>query len=578
MRNKITEMKQQKQPNDSNLKIQSPSRSAGSSQASRKMNPDKPTPSPRQTKASMLRERMKEINKHHETQQQTGTLNSRSRVSSNHKPVAGNSSGSSSGGTPRKRLNRGVKSPKKSPSPAISSRVASTPTKSSRVPSTSTSTPTKTNKYGVKEKTPSLPRRNKNSNESKGNVGSVKRTPTKSSPRTSSIIRTDSKDGNGQKTTTSKHTSDTQILGHESRIPRQIPKTPNKLKNSENINRNIMQEGKNDSETIPIGPSKYNLHGHLETCSWEGLYHELETLANDPDEKLSRISAVSNTNGATALHTAVWKAPSGIALIMLKLLPRDDAASRHLLVKRDRDGNTPLHLLCANMMPYYDSSSKPILDTSVLELVIDIAPRALQLQNKEGDTPLHLFVTSPAVLSYSTITGPPSPDLISTVLKALKRILEQKSALTMQDISGATPLHSAIAAGTNESVLNALLEASPVACKMEDKRGMTPLHYVAALLKTPASFVTKMMSMYQYGLCHKSNDGDTPLHILVRNSADDITLGTRKGGKLLDRNAIQVLQILMGVYSAQDTRKTDDLNEDYDPFFITNNERLTPLH
>ncbi len=238
------------------------------------------------------------------------------------------------------------------------------------------------------------------------------------------------------------------------------------------------------------------------------------------------------------------------------------------------------------MAPFFDeNSSQPILDISVLELLIKHAPEALEIRNKEGDTPLHLFVTSPAA-SASTLLSCPPP--VATVLKGLKIIydnLSNQESIVAKDNQGATPFHSAIACQADESILMALLDYSPAVVKIGDGNGLLPLHYAAALLQTPAPVVERICQLYQYGLCHKTADGDTPLHLLVRNSAEDVIFDeeNHKVGKtkLLNRNAIKLLEFVMGnseIILPSTTGQGDKFNEDYDPFFIANNECLTPLH
>lgn len=87
---------------------------------------------------------------------------------------------------------------------------------------------------------------------------------------------------------------------------------------------------------------EHNLHLYLENCAWEELYYQLKDLST----KATRIQAeinVSSMDDATVLHTAVWKAPAGLALIMIKLLPIQDE-KENIFLKQDKDGNTPIHV------------------------------------------------------------------------------------------------------------------------------------------------------------------------------------------------------------------------------------------
>jgi hypothetical protein len=350
------------------------------------------------------------------------------------------------------------------------------------------------------------------------------------------------------------------------------------LLDQDNVRAGYMSKEENEEDTDFYTPD-HNLHLDLENCAWEQLYHQLKELSTKSSQILREIS-VTSKDDATVLHTACWKAPAGLTLIMIKLLPKRGKKAKSIYLRQDKDGNTPIHLLCANLMPFFDdNSSKPILDVSVLDSLIAVAPEALEIQNKEGDTPLHLFVTSVAASASTFSSCPPSSELIDTTLNALTKIivnLSGKDSVVTKDQTGATPFHSAIACPSDEFILSKLLEYYPAVCKIGDLNGMIPLHYVAAFLNTPASVVKKMIEIYQFGICHKTNDGDTPLHILVRNSADDVIfdeLNDKIGRKkLLNRNAIQLLEMLMGNTQLSSIEHGKNLNQEYDPFFITNKE------
>jgi hypothetical protein len=99
---------------------------------------------------------------------------------------------------------------------------------------------------------------------------------------------------------------------------------------------------------------------------------------------------------------------------------------------------------------------------------------------------------------------------------------------------------------------------------------MIPLHYVAAFLKTPAVVVQKMIEEYSYSVCHKTLDGDTALHLLIRNSSDD---NHSSRTFELNDNARLVLNLLLGTVSS--TNDGDrDFNEQYCPLLIENREKV----
>jgi len=262
-----------------------------------------------------------------------------------------------------------------------------------------------------------------------------------------------------------------------------------------------------------------NLHLDLAACAWEKLHQQLEFLTHNPKLAIPTIALTYPKDGATPLHTASWKAPSALALMVIRLLPSTEIGNQGFL-QVDMDGNTPLHLCCANLSPFYDSSaaknSKPILDLSVLEQLLQRAPEALAIKNGEGDTPLHLFVGSPAACYSDDLSEESS-------LKALSMILDHFSSPSiaiLQDYTGATPLHVAVANEANKLIVAKLLDAVPEACMVEDEHGMVPLHYVAAFLNVPVTIVEKILEVYPLAVCHKTENGDTPLHLVVRNTAD----------------------------------------------------------
>ena len=336
----------------------------------------------------------------------------------------------------------------------------------------------------------------------------------------------------------------------------------------------------NDKMTNAEIVTEIDLHSCIVNCEWEKMYSQLKVLSTKSNI-ISTLNAMSKED-ASVLHACCWKAPAGLTLIVIKLLPLYGDEAKSIFLTQDKDGNTPIHLCAANMMPFYDeNSSKTIIDISVLECLITAEPKALLLRNKVGDTPLHLFVTSHAASISSLSSIHPTPELSRTSLKALTKVLDNLGEIKisdMKDILGSTPFHSALTSPTDESILSALLDRCPSVCKVEDGKGMIPLHYVAAFLITPVTIVKKMISIYQYGLCHKTKDGDTPLHILVRNSAEDVDLEEIKGSgktKLLDRNAIEILQMLMGNTGISFVENDKHLNEEYDPYFIKNNESVS---
>eukprot|EP00555_Chaetoceros_dichaeta_P009412 CAMPEP_0198267252 /NCGR_PEP_ID=MMETSP1447-20131203/32200_1 /TAXON_ID=420782 /ORGANISM="Chaetoceros dichaeta, Strain CCMP1751" /LENGTH=331 /DNA_ID=CAMNT_0043957757 /DNA_START=120 /DNA_END=1112 /DNA_ORIENTATION=+ len=228
-----------------------------------------------------------------------------------------------------------------------------------------------------------------------------------------------------------------------------IPKLESKPSEISIVKTVQSRDSSDDTMIVTNLPQKFpNLHLDLAACAWEKLHQQLEFLTHNPKLAIPTIALTYPEDGATPLHTASWKAPSALALMVIRLLPSTEIGNKGFL-QVDKDGNTPLHLCCANLSPFYDSSgannSYPFLDLSVLEQLLQRAPEALAIKNGEGDTPLHLFVGSPAACYSDDLSEESS-------LKALSMILDHfLSPLTaiLQDYTGATPLHVAVANDAN---------------------------------------------------------------------------------------------------------------------------------
>eukprot|EP00957_Ditylum_brightwellii_P173817 13232601-Ditylum_brightwellii.AAC.1 len=138
---------------------------------------------------------------------------------------------------------------------------------------------------------------------------------------------------------------------------------------------------------------------------------------------------------------------------------------------------------------------------AVIEALIRAAPRALPMQNTEGDTPLHLLVSSPAACGGNSAESTSTLAIVRIVSTLLH---SYPDAALLQDSSGATPLHVAIANNAHDEIITTLVKAAPMACQMEDNRKMLPLHYVAAFLNTGSNAVQQIIDCYPDGIIHPS--------------------------------------------------------------------------
>jgi hypothetical protein len=71
--------------------------------------------------------------------------------------------------------------------------------------------------------------------------------------------------------------------------------------------------------------------------------------------------------------TLLLHAPPALTKLLLDLLVPNNADSQDLFTARDADGNTPLHLTCANSMPITARSGT--VDIVVVKRLADAAPQ-----------------------------------------------------------------------------------------------------------------------------------------------------------------------------------------------------------
>jgi ankyrin repeat protein len=292
-----------------------------------------------------------------------------------------------------------------------------------------------------------------------------------------------------------------------------------------------------------------DLHPLLRAACWEWLYEALQNLQSSSDPILVKKALTSrNETGETVLHTAAYKAPLRLALQLFELVPQGE--HDYFLSLQDKYGNTPLHYACASL--------NEEMDFSVIKRCTLMAPRTLEVKNNCGDTPLHMLVTSPAFRKSGHFSNEVSAEEAITSL-----VLMVPHLGTDQNRSGLTLLHAAIANQAHELVLLKLLSLYPEQARLEDKRGMLPLHYVAALGGISWTLVDQLIWAYPESITHQTLNGDTPLHLLVSNSSKHI-----KNDHDLEQNTLKLVKQLIGL----------DTHELRSPLFIRNCESLSPIH
>ena len=298
-----------------------------------------------------------------------------------------------------------------------------------------------------------------------------------------------------------------------------------------------------------------NIYRFLASGKWKELYQTLVIMNDqDPNYLKELLSATTGERQSTILQTAVCIAPVALSKFIVDLTP---VAS---YMYRDNDGNTALHLCCANLEASYNGK----LDLSALRELVHAAPRALQVQNDQGDTPLHLLMASAAC------TTPTSDFSLEAAAEAAVSLLIEASveAAIIQDNSGATPLHVAISHKAHERCVIRLLEVAPVAAKVMDEKGMLALHYVGAFGASQGA-VLRLVNAHPEAIAQKTNCGDTPLHLLVSNyPADD-------GSVKLDRNSTKMIELLMGMGQEDEGEPSPiETGAQTSPVMIVNDEKV----
>ena len=307
----------------------------------------------------------------------------------------------------------------------------------------------------------------------------------------------------------------------------------------------MSSEEQHDSEEEQIA---LDLFDAMDSGSWKMLFERLMSLKeSSDDERIARVLQIPDTeNKSTLLHTAVWKAPPALTKVLMDIIASTvDPTSIYL--STDADGNTPLHLCCANLPITNDGS----VDVSVLKRLAKAAPHALLLANDFGDTPTHMLVSSPTCCNVEDDKEVAVAEEAVTFLLAL-----DEDICRLQDGTGALPLHVAIGCGANEVVLMKLLEAAPTVATAKDECGMLPIHYVAAHGKTPLAVVDFLMEAHPESYTEVTVNGDTPLHILASNAAVSMTeLTTQR----MDMETEKMIEFLLGSGRDDDSR-TDEEN------------------
>jgi Ankyrin repeats (3 copies) len=178
----------------------------------------------------------------------------------------------------------------------------------------------------------------------------------------------------------------------------------------------------------------------------------------------------------------------------------DKAVRAEAASLRGQGDVTALHLMCKLDNP----------PTEVIEGLVEAAPEVVSWVDAHGWLPLH----------YACVSGASTEVL---------RLLTSKfpESKLVQDNQGRTPLHfyvTRIADNPNVMATNVGILSDTGAAELPDCRGMLPMHYACAYGNHPA-VLTVLENAYPEAIARKENNGRTPLHLTMSNAYRDASPG-----------------------------------------------------
>ena len=285
---------------------------------------------------------------------------------------------------------------------------------------------------------------------------------------------------------------------------------------------------------------------------------------------------IDSERNTTVLHLAAQKAPKTLILLILDVVMTGSGGATSTMIKNyclcgNNDGNTPLHICCANLeRTVMRESGEVTIDFSVIKNLLVLGPEALVMQNKNGDTPLHLLLAS------NSLQRPDDPaaaqHAVASAVEAIAAIVcMEKDMALKQNVNGLTPLHVAIANHCPKNVLLQLFLMVPQAATITDNDGMNSMHYVASFGVQSWSFVEQLVAAYPQIIYQPTIHGDTPLHLLVANTSLAYFPGmTQALSKVLTYNNSRHTMKLLKVLSQE--------SGENQPISVQNVHGDTPLH
>lgn len=324
----------------------------------------------------------------------------------------------------------------------------------------------------------------------------------------------------------------------------------NLLRASEWVQKDLYNDETTDEEGDEEEEDQEDLHRLLHKGDWSILKEILLQLKED-DFAIGAALTKLNKKKNTPVHVAVWKAPPALVKVMFDLI--SDSLEEDLFLLTNREGNTILHLACANL----DVDHTGKVDLTIIKRLVRGGPDAMAMQNNDGDTPLHLLVASPLChRDQPKHVATAAKDIVTAFLKL------NDDPLLMQDSARTTPFHVAIAHKAHERIITRMMDFDPngIQASLPDEKGMLPLHYIAAFGNVSCEVVKRLIQTYPTSILSVTDDGDTPLHTLASNAYNYV-----QPSKSLEHNLTIITVLLLGMNSHVGTS----------PLLITNKEDVS---
>ncbi len=174
--------------------------------------------------------------------------------------------------------------------------------------------------------------------------------------------------------------------------------------------------------------------------------------------------------------------------------------------KQDKEGNTPLHLICYEVDKYYRNVFQSLLEC--FKCMIEERKCDINVRNNKGELPLHIILKQEPLWYREDYNR-----------EALIKLCSSCIHVNTQDNDGNTPLHIAC---RKKGVKTVLFLTSSFSCDtnlLNDKQCL-PLHY-AVSSQMPLEAV-EAVSARCTQIHTQNSDGLTPLHIACNNMQMDI--------------------------------------------------------